>query len=196
MNRLIIFTRYPQPGYTKTRLIPALGAEGAAQLQQNMTEETVIKAHNLLGTVSNLSLEICYTGTDLSTMKNWLGDELIYQEQEEGDLGMKMFKGFQNAFQQGYQKVITIGIDCPDLSVNILATAFSQLDQAELVIGPATDGGYYLIGLHRLIPELFNEIHWGTDQVWLETAKIAETLQLNWVNLPILKDIDRPEDLY
>ncbi|MGH8002289.1 MAG: TIGR04282 family arsenosugar biosynthesis glycosyltransferase [Brasilonema sp.] len=193
-QHLIIFTRYPEPGKTKTRLIPALGTEGAANLQRQMTEHTLSQVKQLQKT-SAVSFEVRFAGGNLQLMQDWLGYDLVYQPQGEGDLGLRMTQSFFNAFQSGAEKVLTIGTDCPDVNDQILAKAFEQLQQCDLVLGPAVDGGYYLIGLQRPIPELFINIDWGTSQVLHQTINIAQTLNLSVADLPPLADIDRPEDL-
>ncbi len=193
-QHLIIFTRYPEPGKTKTRLIPALGEVGAANLQKQMTEYTISQVKELQK-MSNVSVEVRFTGGDLQGMVNWLGNDLFYQFQGEGDLGERMERSLTNAFSQNAKKVIIIGTDCPDLNSQILATAFEQLEFFNLVLGPAVDGGYYLIGLQQPRAELFTNIHWGTAQVFAKTVEIAQNLALSIGYLPILADIDRPEDL-
>ena len=190
MQYLIVFTRYPEPGKTKTRLIPALGEVGAAKLQRQMTEYTLS-----LVTISHLSTEVRFAGGDVQLMRDWLGSELIYQEQGEGELGVRMARSLSSAFQSGATQIVIIGTDCPSLNAEILTTAFHQLQQHDLVLGPAIDGGYYLIGLQRFIPELFVNIDWGTSQVLAQTVKIAQKLNLSIFYLPELADIDRPEDL-
>ncbi|GGA48188.1 TIGR04282 family arsenosugar biosynthesis glycosyltransferase [Okeania sp. KiyG1] len=193
-QQLIIFTRYPEPGKTKTRLIPALGPEGAANLQCQMTETTVKKANKLLNLIS-LSVEVRFVGGDLQLMKNWLGSDLKYQEQGMGDLGERMARAFQSAFNQGMKSAIIIGIDCPSLTPEIILQAFTKLTQSDVIIGPATDGGYYLIGLRKITPELFQGINWGTSEVLSKTVAIAQNLKLVIDYLPKLSDVDRPEDL-
>ncbi|MEM1172311.1 MAG: TIGR04282 family arsenosugar biosynthesis glycosyltransferase [Cyanobacteria bacterium P01_H01_bin.35] len=193
-EQLIIFTRYPEPGKTKTRLIPALGAEGAANLQSKMTETTLIKANKLLKRMS-LSIEIRFAGGNLQLMKNWLGSDLKYQEQGTGDLGERIIRAFESAFNQGMKYVVIIGIDCPSLTPEIMLQAFAKLTQSDLIIGPATDGGYYLIGLKKFIPELFQGINWGTSVVLSKTVASAQKINLAIDYLPELSDIDRPEDL-
>jgi uncharacterized protein len=193
-QHLIIFTRYPEPGKTKTRLIPALGTVGAANLQREMTEHTISQVKELQ-TATDISLEVRFSGGSLQLMQNWLGLDLVYQSQGEGDLGSRMVRSLLDAFQSGREQVITIGTDCPGVNSQVLTKAFKQLHTCDLVLGPAIDGGYYLIGLRRLIPELFVNIDWGTSQVLQQTVDIAEKLNLSLVYLPPLADVDFPEDL-
>jgi rSAM/selenodomain-associated transferase 1 len=194
MEHLIIFTRYPEPGKTKTRLIPALGAQGAAQLHRQMAQQTVERARQFIQSRS-VSLEIRYTGGSLSQMQDWLGSDLIYNQQGTGDLGNRMNHSFQAGFDQGKSAIMIIGTDCMELNKNILNQAFDTLKQQDLVIGTARDGGYYLIGLRRPIPELFQGIDWGTERVLEQTLVRCQPLNLSIGNLPQLSDIDRPEDL-
>ncbi|MBS3028523.1 MAG: TIGR04282 family arsenosugar biosynthesis glycosyltransferase [Dolichospermum sp. DET50] len=193
-QHLIIFTRYPEPGKTKTRLIPVLGDVGAANLQKQMTEQTIFQVKELQK-ITNVSFEVRFTGGNLEKMQNWLGNDLGYQFQGEGDLGVRMERSLVNAFNQKAEQVIIIGTDCPDLNSQILATAFEQLKNFNLVLGPALDGGYYLIGLQQPIGELFMNIPWGTAQVFAKTGEIAQKLNLSIGYLQYLADIDRPEDL-
>ena len=192
-QHLIIFTRYPEPGKTKTRLIPALGDVGAANLQREMTEYTLSQVKLLTSTA--VSLEVRFAGGNLQLMQDWLGSDLVYQFQAEGDLGLRMMRSLFDAFKQSAQKVIIIGIDCPGVNAEILATALEQLYAFDVVLGPAVDGGYYLIGLRQPCAELFTNINWGTSQVLAQTVEIAEKLNLSIFYLPTLADVDRPEDL-
>ena len=193
-QHLIIFTRYPEPGKTKTRLIPALGTVGAANLQRQMTEHTIFQVKELQKVI-DISVEVRFAGGDLQLMEDWLGLDLVYQSQGEGNLGSRMARSLGNAFQSGAEQVIIIGTDCPGVNAQILTTAFENLHAFDLVLGPAIDGGYYLIGLRQPIPELFVNIEWGTAQVFQKTVDIAQKLNLSYMNLSPLADVDRPEDL-
>jgi hypothetical protein len=191
---LIIFTRYPEPGNTKTRLIPVLGAEGAATLQRQMTEHKLAEVNQLL-TFYPLSVEVHFAGGNEQLMQEWLGSSLVYRRQSEGDIGDRMASAFQASFAAGMTAGVLIGSDCPDLNASLMAEAFQLLRQHDLVLGPALDGGYYLIGLRRLIPELFTGIPWSTAEVLQQTITIAKRLGLAVAKLPLLSDVDRPEDL-
>ncbi|MBG1262343.1 TIGR04282 family arsenosugar biosynthesis glycosyltransferase [Nostoc commune] len=193
-QHLIIFTRYPEPGKTKTRLIPTLGTVGAANLQREMTEHTIFQVQELQKAI-DISMEVRFAGGDSQLMQDWLGLDLVYQSQGEGDLGSRMARSLFEAFESDATKVIIIGTDCPGVNAQILETAFEKLYTSDLVIGPAIDGGYYLIGLRQPIPELFVNIEWGTAQVFQKTVDIAQKLNLSSVNLSPLADVDRPEDL-
>ena len=191
---LILFTRYPEPGKTKTRLIPLLGAEGAATLQRQMTEQKLAEVNQLL-TFYPLSVEVHFAGGNEQLMQEWLGLNWVYRRQSEGDIGDRMASAFQASFAAGMNTVVLIGTDCPELNAPLLAEAFQLLRQHNLVLGPALDGGYYLIGLRGLIPELFTGIPWSTAEVLQQTLSVAQRLGLAVAKLPLLSDIDRPEDL-
>lgn len=187
---LIIFTRYPEPGKTKTRLISALGKEGAAQLQKKLTEHTVKTASQL-----PVQIRIYFSGGKEALMKHWLGETYQYYPQSDGDLGERLIASLKQSFTAETEKVVVIGIDCPDLDAALINQAFDKLSQQDLVLGKAEDGGYYLIGLRRCYPELFQGIDWGTHLVLEQTVKVAEAIGLKISYLPVLNDIDTPEDL-
>ncbi|NJM45297.1 MAG: glycosyltransferase [Alkalinema sp. RU_4_3] len=184
---LIIFTRYPRAGQAKTRLIPALGPEGAARLQIAMTEHSLRQARGL-----ETPIAIYYANGEARELRDWLGEDLCYQAQADGDLGAKMLGAFWDNAGTG---AVIIGTDCPGIDTQLLTQTFEALSTYDLVLGPALDGGYYLIGLRRVVPELFDQIAWSTDQVLNQTLAIAQSLNLRIHLLPELPDIDRPEDL-
>lgn len=194
IDQLTIFTRYPKPGQTKTRLIGALGKDGAAALQKELTEKTVQEIDQLVQT-STYEPVIYFEGGGLAAMQSWLGRDRQYKPQGTGGLGEKLKRAFGDAFNAGAQRVVTIGCDCPGLSKEHINRAFDALYFNELVLGPATDGGYYLIGIKRPLDELFENIPWGTDRVFETTVSLAQQLGLSTEILEELHDVDRPEDL-
>ena len=191
---LIIFTRYPEPGLVKTRLIPLLGEAGAADLQRRMTEHVLAEAGQLARQRS-IGLEVRYAGGDAGKMRQWLGPGLNCRPQAAGDLGSKMDNAFRDALAAGTKNVVLVGSDCPGLSAEILAAAFTALDQTDLVLGPARDGGYYLIGLKQGMPALFTDMPWSSGTVLAATMSRAAALGLRVFLLPELRDVDRPADL-
>jgi rSAM/selenodomain-associated transferase 2/rSAM/selenodomain-associated transferase 1 len=192
--RLIVFTRYPEPGKTKTRLIPALGPEGAAHLQRQMTEHTLQQVQSLAAQ-HFMSVDIRFTGGSLSLMQAWLGKQWRLRPQGEGDLGQRLERAFCVAFAEGATQVIAIGIDCPGVNTSRLAEAFTALNTHDVVLGPAMDGGYYLIGMRQLVSDLFQGIAWSTDVVFQQTADLVDQLNLSMVALEPLADVDYPSDL-
>jgi hypothetical protein len=193
-DRLIIFTRLPDAGRTKTRLIPAVGAAGAAWVQQRLTEQaaqTARRARERCGCAV-----IVYSANNATQRcRDWLGADLGYRAQEGADLGERMHAAFIDAFRDGCDRVLLIGSDCPQLTASIVQRGFEALVEHDLVLGPANDGGYYLIGLRRKAPALFRDIPWGGDAVFERTMTRARAAQLGITQLPVLGDVDRPEDL-
>jgi rSAM/selenodomain-associated transferase 2/rSAM/selenodomain-associated transferase 1 len=193
-NLLIVFTRFPEPGKSKTRLIPALGPEGAADLQRRMCEHTLAWSRPWRDRESG-SLQVHFTGSDEGSFRKWLGPDLSFRAQAGGDLGVRMARAFRRGFREGMEKVVLVGTDCPGLSGNLAERAFALLDESDAALGPAKDGGYYLIGLRRPAEELFREIPWGTGDVLAKTREAAGELGLRVSLLEPLEDVDRPEDL-
>lgn len=183
---IVLFTRYPVAGRVKTRLIATLGAQGAASLQQRMTEFALRQAR-----ATGVRVQIRFTGAPLERMRAWLGEAYDYADQGGGDLGERMQRAFDAAFRGGATSVIVMGCDCPDNRAANLAACLRLLKKHDCVIGPACDGGYYLIGLSRSRPELFRDMPWGTSAVLAKTLAVAGACPL----LDTLPDIDRPADL-
>lgn len=180
--RLVIFARYPEAGKVKTRLIPALGPEGAARLYARLLEATLASAAG-----SGLAVELRITGAPREAFRALYGDKLAIAEQGDADLGERLARVPSPA--------IVIGSDAPALDAAVLRKARDLLKSHEVVIGPATDGGYYLIGFARPIPFAFNAIPWSTPEVLPETLRRLEAQGIEPALLPVLTDIDTPEDL-
>jgi rSAM/selenodomain-associated transferase 2/rSAM/selenodomain-associated transferase 1 len=193
-RNLRIFTRYPEPHRTKTRLIPLLGPNAAAELQGDMTDHTLAWARELAGKAS-VSVQVRFEGGDEARMRDRFGDSFPYLPQGPGDLGDRMTRAIEEAFAAGADRVIVAGTDCPDLTSALAEEAFERLATADLVLGPATDGGYYLVGLRQPRPLLFHNISWGQETVLRETLQRAQDFGLSTSLLPALSDVDRPEDV-
>lgn len=182
--RLVLFTRYPVPGTAKTRLIPTLGPDGAALVHKKLTERTVEILRQ-----TGASVEIHYSGGDDQTLTAWLGDDLSYVPQPTGDLTARLLA----AIHPG--PVIFLGSDTPDLTVDHVVAAQRALQRSEVVIGPADDGGYYLIGLQKPHSFLFEDMRWSTEHVMPDTLARLQQRGMRYEILEILHDCDRPEDL-
>ncbi len=198
-ERLIIFARYPEPGKTKTRLIPVLGEQGAADLQRRMTEHLISKTRELSSS-HPLSIEIRYAGGNQTLIQNWLGAQFTCYPQHAGDIGRRMRLAFDEAFQSGVDTAVIIGTDIPGISVEIIRSAFEYLNDHDLVFGPARDGGYYLVGINKISwlkanPLLFEGIPWSSAEVLSQSLDAAEKLNLSHILLKKLDDVDRAEDL-
>jgi uncharacterized protein len=182
--RLILFTRYPVPGEAKTRLIPAIGAEGAALVHKRLTEQTVATLR-----ASGEQVEIAYTGAEVDQFAAWLGGELTYRAQVEGDLTAKLLAMMEPC------PCIFFGADTPGLTARHVEAAILALAEQDAVIGPAEDGGYYLVGMAAPMPFLLTDMTWSTEDVFPETIKRLEARGLRYAVLETLSDVDRPEDL-
>ena len=198
-KRLIIFTRYPEPGTTKTRMIPVLGGKGAADLQRRMTEHLIVNVKALI-LQQSLAVEIRFEGGSEKLMRDWLGPSFTYMAQGRGDIGQRMKRALVDGFQLGHKAVVIIGSDIPDISGDIIDRAFDLLKKNGLVLGPAGDGGYYLIGLQKAgadqaYPELFKAVDWDSNRVLTQTIAAAKQKGINYALLDTLQDVDRPEDL-
>lgn len=172
IRKLIIFTRLPRAGRSKTRLIPALGAEGAARFHDRLARHTLGRAAEFCrsGDVQLVIQLDCGTPDDGMA---WLGNH-DFREQGQGHLGERLDRAVRAAFAEGAQRVVVIGTDCPGLDQAILADAFGMLHDFPVVFGPAHDGGYYLVGLSELNSHVFKDIEWGGSQVFAQSLAAAE----------------------
>ena len=193
-NHLLIFARVPKVGNNKTRLIPALGAENAMLVYRNLADRTLIRARQL-GSEKACHATVCFTGGTVGEAHAEFGDDLAYCEQIGSSLGDRMQHATKSSFDAGAKKVIVIGTDCPSLTSNDLKVAFEQLDKHDVVLGPAFDGGYYLIGLNANHAPLFEGVDWSTSVVFEQTLHKAHALRLSVHALRKLPDVDYPEDL-
>ncbi len=193
-NQLVVFGRYPKPGATKTRLIPALGPVGAAALQKRLAERIVATARQWVRR-SGAGLVFCHDGGDAKQMDRWLGKpSMDYLAQTTGNLGSRMFLAIQTAFQQGAERVLLVGTDIPGITVAILEKALDSLDAHDLVLGPSTDGGYWLVGMTKP-KNIFDGIVWGRADVLEKTATLARQKGMDPCLLEPLTDLDTPADL-
>jgi hypothetical protein len=181
--RLVLFARYPTPGRAKTRLIPALGPAGAAELHRRLTERTLATLR-----ATGLAVEIRTTGAPTSAFRRWLG-AVDCVPQGSGHLGARM----RRAAAEG--PAILVGADVPDLAPRHLLAAAEALNQQPVVIGPAADGGYYLIGTRAPLPWLFAPMAWGSATVRATTLDRLARRGVAATLLEPLSDLDTPDDL-
>lgn len=186
---IIIFVRNPELGKVKTRLAKVIGDEQALQIYQELLQHT----HD--ATVEIACDRFVYYADNIVGQDIWEVENFEKRLQEGEGLGNRMMLAFFELFQQGYTRVVIIGSDCPELTTFIIENAFNKLDTTEVVIGPSADGGYYLLGLTHLIPELFKNKQWSTDTVLADTIKDTINLRKTCSFLSELFDIDTADDL-
>jgi uncharacterized protein len=190
-NRLLlVFARTPRLGKVKTRLAKTLGDEQALHIYKQLLHLTQAAA-----TPVQATKWICYADAILPGEDAWTQQGFVQQEQPQvPDLGYRMHHLFAKGLVEGFSPIVIIGSDCPDISTTLIEEAYRQLETHDVVVGPAQDGGYYLLGLNFLVPELFTGIHWSTPAVLPETLQTAANLHLQVAQLPVLADIDEAED--
>ena len=188
-SALIIFLKYPELGRSKTRLAKDIGNENALKVYIELLEHTQLISKQL-----KIDKYLFYDKVTANKMP-W-GDEIYHTAyQIESDLGGRLQNAFEQLFLKGYDRVVIIGSDCYELTPEIIEQAFELLNTSDAVLGPAKDGGYYLLGLRKMIPQLFSDVAWSTDEVFSATVKTLENLNLSYSTTPILSDIDTIEDL-
>ena len=192
MNRdklVMVFVKNPKLGKVKTRLAKTIGAERAYHIYLKLLRHTMEEV-----SLSDAEKQVWYS--DFLDMNDIFAAKKFQKKvQSTGDLGVKMMNAFQEAFREGYKRVVIIGSDCPGITSGLLEHAFETLKTCDVVIGPSEDGGYYLLGMKAYYPELFKGIEWSTQTVLEETLKIAASKKLSVEQLPVLNDVDTEEDL-
>lgn len=195
---LVVFAKAPVPGQVKTRLCPPLTPDEAATLHGSFVLDTLERTKAAV-TQFKLPFDRYLACAPSSThvffkiMEERQGVKLI--DQTGDDLGTRMAQTFESLFAHGYKHVLIVGTDVPSLPLELYKQAMTLLDSHDLVLGPALDGGYYLIALNRPVPELFTGIPWSTDQVLRLTQEKASMLGLKSALLPPWRDVDTIDDL-
>lgn len=190
MTAVLLFAKAPRPGAVKTRLARDLGEAAAASVYRALG----VRVAEAVSVAFPLTVWYEPPGAE-AEMRAWLGDRHRYVPQPEGDLGERLRLGFATHFQGGGGPAIAIGADAPDVDAAVVAAAFARLERADVVLGPAVDGGYYLVGLARPTPALFAGVPWGTGGVLHETLAICRREGLRVARLPPLRDVDTIDDL-
>jgi rSAM/selenodomain-associated transferase 1 len=190
-SAVLLFVKAPEKGRVKSRLAETIGEELAAEAYKLFVSDIV-------GTIreAGYPLRIFFHPPDSAdVVSEWLGKNVVPQEGK--DLGERMENAFARSFSQGLEKAVLIGTDVPDLKTSVIGEAFETLGSNEAVIGPASDGGYYLIGFGRTSfrPEIFRGIEWGSDSVFSKTMKIFGEVGSKVHTLPEWGDVDTVEDL-
>jgi rSAM/selenodomain-associated transferase 1 len=189
---IIVFAKAPVAGYAKTRLIPALGAQGAAKLAERLMRLAL--AHAVEAQLGPVQLCVAPDRSHRAFGDAATQHCIALTEQGDGGLGERMARAFERVLRNQPQALL-IGTDAPALDAAYLRAAAQALHDADAVLGPAADGGYTLVGLKRSRPELFLNMRWSHDQVLAQTRERLAQAKLRHIELPVLHDVDDPDDL-
>jgi len=186
---LLLFVKNPVSGKVKTRLARTAGDERALQVYKQLVHLTKKSAKQV-----NSARQVWYSSfIDQNDLFD--GSTFEKQLQEGDDLGERMRNAFSKSFEDGYQSVVIIGSDCPELDSATIEQAFDELKKSDVVIGPSVDGGYYLLGMNTFIAEIFEGIKWSSPEVLSQTKEILNRSGYAFKELHVLNDIDTEEDL-
>ena len=190
---LLFFVKYPAPGKVKSRLASELGAEWTTGLYRAFVEDIL---HTIDGTGIPCHVAV-HSPNAGSSIENWLGRDRHYLPQEGADLGERMANAFRAIFAAGAERAVLIGSDIPDLPASVLTDASNALESSDAVVGPARDGGYYLIGFRkdRFLPEIFRGITWSRPDVFDRTRRIFQRSGTSLHVLSPWQDVDTIDDL-
>ena len=186
---LLIFIRNPELGKVKTRLAATIGNGNALKVYEELLRYTQQITENLP------FRKVLYYADEVLEKDRWPNNVFGKKLQTSGDLGQKMLSAFTETFASGAEQVVLIGSDCYELTSEILEEAFRQLENHDAVIGPAADGGYYLVGFSRLNPGVFQNKTWSTATVFQETIQDLKQAGYSYFTLPELNDVDEEKDL-
>jgi rSAM/selenodomain-associated transferase 1 len=200
IQALAIFCKTPERGFVKTRLAASVGDQKALEIYLELLKITdqetkPFSSSRHLFLVSALEDSIEKMRSTLQQQDLFIDPKINFAVQQGEDLGLRMFAAFKNLFKN-HRSVVLIGCDLPDLTSALISKAFDALQSNDLVIGPSCDGGYYLIGLKKEMPDLFKEISWSSEKVLKQTLERAERLSLKVQLLEKLRDIDTLDDLH
>jgi len=186
---LLYFVKYPEPGRVKTRLAKTMGTERAAKIYRELAEANLKIISSL--SPQPFSIVITFAPPEAQKkIKTWLSGPYDYWPQTGNHLGERLQNAFESAFLRGAQKVVALGSDTLDLEAAHLLEAYEQLESCDVVLGPAEDGGYYLIGSSRFLPDLYVDIPWSTSAVLDSTLKWIKKQKLTHFLLKPLNDLD------
>lgn len=193
-DRLVVLAKAPIYGFVKTRLATALGPDAALAIYRRLAARVFIEV--AAAADAGVEAEVRVTpDASAADARTWVPPRIRVRTQGPGDLGDRMRRAFDDAFAEGATRVVLIGTDCPGFTRRHAAGAFVSLAHADLVLGPATDGGYWLVGARNRTPEVFDGVPWSTPGVLPATRERAQAAGLRVFELETLDDIDTPEDL-
>ncbi|MBY0519687.1 MAG: TIGR04282 family arsenosugar biosynthesis glycosyltransferase [Sphingomonas sp.] len=197
-DHLLFFTRYPTPGGVKSRLAEEIGAARAADAHDVMARFCLAAADGAAA-VMGASVRVLITGATLEDGAAWLGNHRTLVDQGGGGLGDRVHRALVASFKQGARRIVVMGADCPALTPALIAQGFALLDACDVALGPAVDGGFYLLGLaadasHHL-PSLMADLPWGTDAARAALERNAADSGARIGMLPLHRDIDTLADI-
>jgi len=190
---LIIFAKVSRPGEVKTRLGSTLGMERAAAIYREFAEHAFTLADELARGGVNTCL-FYSPGASKAEVMEWVGRDFVYYAQQGDSLGERMHQAFAATFLDGTSQSVIIGTDVPELRVERIKSAYEALQSHDVVIGPSTDGGYYLLGMNAPLKNVFANVAWSTDSVFRTTMDTIHARGYACHLLPEEKDIDTEED--
>jgi rSAM/selenodomain-associated transferase 1 len=191
---VIAFVKFPHRGKVKTRLAKTTGEQFAAEFYKICAERIFSELLKLDAKEFTVFI-YCSDKDDIELVSDWLENTFLVKPQINGNLGERMSVSFKDVFNEGYKKALIIGTDLPDLSADIINLAASKLSDYDFVVGPSSDGGYYLLGMRYFVPELFEEIEWSSPSVLESTIKKINALNKSFLLLDEKTDIDTENDL-
>ncbi len=186
---IIIFVRHPELGKVKTRLAKTIGNDKALRVYEQLLQ------HTLEVTMQLSAPKFIFYTNEIQKVDIWSNPGYWKCKQKGDDLGERMKNAFSFLFEQGFKRIVIIGSDCFQLTRDLIFKAFAALNNEDVVLGPAADGGYYLLGMNTLYPDFFEDKVWSGDHVASKTIEDAKRLELNFALLETLYDIDEFEDL-
>ena len=189
-NCVVLFVKAPTPGRVKTRLCPPLSHEQAAELYQSFTKDTIDRLNE-----NPFHCLIAYDPNEEFPTPAWTGFDLPWFPQVGADLGERLQHAFQTAFDREFSRILALGTDSPGFGIDQISQAFDQLASADVVMGPALDGGYYLIGLAKPCPALFEHIAWSSPEVARQTRERVKQHKLSLAEIASFHDVDTYLDL-
>lgn len=188
-SAIILFVRNPELGKVKTRLASEIGDAAALKVYIELL------AHTHTNTCNLPCDKFVFYADSIGQADIW-EDKIYFKQLQVGnDLGERMLNAFQHLFDKGYEKVVIIGSDCPGLTYQLIENAFDLLNAENVVIGPAVDGGYYLLGMSFMVEELFKNKKWSTNSVLTDSLNTLTQETIQYSLLPVLQDIDTKADI-
>jgi len=192
-STLIIFVKFPRAGEVKTRLGKSIGMEEAVEVYRQFAEHAFLLADDVESQGVRVYI-FSVPGAAEKEVKKWVGRPFTFVEQEGESLGERMKNAFDRTFADGATQIVIIGTDVPELDSNTIQSALRILSTHDIVIGPSTDGGYYLLGMKSPAKNVFEGIDWSTEYVFQQTIDKVKALHLSFATLPSFTDVDTEED--